>query len=272
MSEGYAVLDAHAYIDNCMSPSDRLAFEAATRRDAKLRARVEAWGAQNEAIRLAFGAAAHPRASVPPAVGRPSNENNAAPVSAPSRLAALAQPLRDRAPSRIDAPTGRATRWRARGLGLLVLSAGLVAFSGGPDDPRGALLERAGPALRAAAAFADTRLDFISDDPRAVAAWLAPRFARLDPERLKPPGWSLLGVRVVAGVNAAAALVLYEDALGGKAGLLLEPTDALPYLPEMGGRDADMTVFAGAADGYAYAAVGPNRSGVGALVPVLRED
>ncbi len=272
MSEGYAVLDAHPYVDNSLSPHDRLAFEAALRRDAKLRARVEAWGAQNEAIRLAFGAAARPRANVAPAIGRPSNENNVAPIAAPSRFAALAQPLRDRAQTRIETRPGVTRRWRPRALGSLALLAGLVAFSGGPEDPRGALLERAGPALRAAAAFADTRLDFISDDPRAIAAWLAPRFARLEPERLKPPGWSLLGVRIVAGVNAAAALVLYEDALGGKAGLLLEPTDALPYLPERGGRDADMTVIAGAADGFAYAAVGPNRSGVGALVPVRREN
>ncbi|MDE3177132.1 MAG: hypothetical protein KGM15_13605, partial [Pseudomonadota bacterium] len=165
-----------------------------------------------------------------------------------------------------------APRWPARLLAGLVLFAGLVGVAGGPDDPREALLERAGPALRTATAFADMRLDFTSDDPRAVAAWLAPRFARIEPKRLGPPGWSLLGVRIVAGVDSSAALVLYEDALGGKAGLLLEPTDALPDLPELGGRDADMTVIAGAADGFAYAAVGPNRSGVGALVPVRPED
>ena len=270
MSDGYAALDAHAYVDNCLSPADRIAFEAAMRRDAKLRARVDAWGAQNESIRLAFGSAPRPRVNAAPALGRPSNENTAAREPAPSRIAALAQPLRERAATQIAARP--AARWRLAALGGVAFVAGLVAFAGSPSDPRQALLERAGPALRAASAFADTRLDFISDDPIAISAWLAPRFARVDPRRLAPPGWSPLGVRIVAGVNAAAALVLFEDALGGRAGLLLEPTDALPELPEIGGRDADMTVIAGVADGFAYAAVGLNRSGVGALVPVAPED
>jgi anti-sigma factor RsiW len=271
MTEAYAILDAHAYVDNCLSPADRLTFEAAMRRDAKLRARVEAWSAQNDALRLAFGSASRPRANAAPALGRPSNENNAAPSPAPSRAPARAQPLRERGAAG-SASRGAAARLRSCALALLVFAAGLVAFAGGPDDPRVALMARAAPVLRAATAYADTRLDFISDDPRAISAWLAPRFARLDAKRLAPPGWSLLGVRIVAGVDSAAALVLYEDALGGKAGLLLEPTDALPDLAGIGGSDADMTVIAGAANGFAYAAVGPNRSGVGALVPVPRED
>ena len=81
MSDGFASLDAHAYVDNSLNAADRAAFEAAMRRDAELRARVDAWEAQNEAIRLAFGAAPRPRAA--PALGRPSNEN--APPSPPRR-------------------------------------------------------------------------------------------------------------------------------------------------------------------------------------------
>src|SRR5436305_13247269 len=99
MSEAYAILDAHAYVDNCLSPADRLNFEAVMRRDAKLRARVEAWGAQNEALRLAFGSASRPRANPAPALGRPSNENNVAPGPAPSRLPGAAQPARERTPA-----------------------------------------------------------------------------------------------------------------------------------------------------------------------------
>ncbi len=133
-------------------------------------------------------------------------------------------------------------------------------------------MRRADAALRAVAAFADARLDFVSDNPRAVAAWLGGRFARLDPKRLSPSGWSLIGVRVVPGVSSAAALVLYEDALGGRGGLLVEPTDALPDLPPVGGRNDDETILAGAGRGFAYAAVGPTRSGVGALIPVAAGD
>jgi hypothetical protein len=48
---------------------------------------------------------------------------------------------------------------------------------------------------------------------------------------------------------------------------MLEPTDALPDLPAIASRDADETAVAGVENGVAYAVVGPNRSGVGALAP-----
>jgi anti-sigma factor RsiW len=274
MSEAYASCDAHAYVDNCLSPADRAAFEAGLRRDAKLRARVEAWDAQNEAIRLAFGAAPRPRA-IAPTLARPSNENNVvpAPATPPSRIAALAQPLRERASAARSTLTARRTsHWRLGAVGGLAFAVGLLGLVDGPSDPREALLRRAGPALRATSAFADTRLDFASNDPRAVSAWLAPRFARLDAKRLAPPGWVLLGVRLVPGLVSAAALVLFEDALGGKAALILEPGDALPDLPPIGRHDPDQTVVAGATDGFIYAAVGPNHSGISALIPSAPRD
>lgn len=266
MSDGYASLDAHAYVDNSLSPAARGEFEAALRCDSKLRLRVEAWQAQNEAIRHAFSAAPKPRQAPP--LGRPSNENEAgakAPASRdlPSspRGRALATPAAKVAPR-------PSAGWRKAALSGVALAAGMTVFAGGPADPRLALMRRADAALRAAPAFAQTRLDLTSDDPGVVADWLGARFARLEPKRLSPPGWSLLGVRIVPGVASAAALVLYEDALGGRAALLVEPTDALPSLPPIGGRDADETILAGAERGFAYAAVGPTRSGIGALIPV----
>lgn len=227
------------------------------------------WEAQNEAIRLAFGGAPRSRQVSP--VGRPSNENNAAPKSAPPHKG---EPLRSGAPlpPRLAPAPGPIGRWRATALGGFVFAVAAVSFCGGPDDPRQALMRRADAALRSAAAFADTRLDFVSDDPNAVSAWLSARFARIDAKRLAPPGWSLLGVRVVAGLNSAAALVLYEDAVGGRAALMLTPTDGQPDLPPTGERDSDETILAGAAHGFAYAAVGPTRSGVGALIPVAFGD
>jgi anti-sigma factor RsiW len=258
MNDGYASLDAHAFVDNSLSPPDRAAFEAALRRDTKLRARVDAWEAQNEAVRLAFGAAARPRP--PAALGRPSNENNVVVKSA-----AEPRPLRGREAAPLAAPPGRRARWRAA-LGAFVLLAAAGSVAGGPVDPRPALMREADATLRTAA-FADTRLDFVSDDPRAVAAWLGGRFARIEPQRLKPVGWSLLGVRVMPGLGSAAALVLYEDALGGRAALVLTPTDGLPEWPPLTDRSADETIVAGATQGFAYAAVGPTRSGAGALVP-----
>jgi anti-sigma factor RsiW len=264
MSDGYASLDAHAFVDNSLSAPDRAAFEAALRRDAKLRARVEAWDAQNEAIRLAFGAAPRPRHS--PAIGRPSNENNAAGKAATARTPEP-RPLRGRAQIAPRLAPLRRAGWRKPALGAVALLAAAVSFAGGPVDPRPALMRQADATLRAAAAFADTKLDFVSDDPHAVAAWLGGRFARVEPQRLAPVGWSLLGVRVTPGPGSAAALVLYEDALGGRAALMLTPTDGLPDWPPLADRTADETIVAGATQGFAYTAVGPTRSGVSELIP-----
>jgi anti-sigma factor RsiW len=260
MSDGFASLDAHAYVDNSLNPADRAGFEAALRRDAKLRARVDAWEAQNEAIRLAFGAAPRPRA---PTLARPSNENAAKTPAA--RIAEL-KSVRPRPASEPAPMAQRASRWPQAVLGALVFVATMVAWAGGPPDPRAALMSRAETALRASG-FADMRLDLVSDDPRVLSAWLSSRFARLAPERLTAPGWSLIGARIVPGVDSAAALALYEDALGGRAGLVLEPTDALPDLPAIASRDADETTVAGIENGVAYAVVGPSHSGVAALVP-----
>jgi anti-sigma factor RsiW len=257
MSDGYGSPDAHAYVDNSLNPADRAAFEAAMRRDAKLRARVDAWEAQNEAVRLAFGAATRPR---PPALARPSNENGA-------KTTARISELKPRPAAEPAARSRPASRWPAALTGALAFAVGMVAAAGGPNDPRAALMAQAATALRASSAFADMRLDFASDDPRVLSAWLSSRFARLPAERFAAPGWSLIGARIVPGFDSAAALALFEDALGGRAALMLEPTDAMPDLPPQVRFDADQTEVAGVDKGVAYVAIGPRHSGVGALVP-----
>jgi len=266
MNDGYASPDAHAYVDNSLTPTERSAFEAALRRDNKLRARVEAWQAQNEAIRLAFGGAPKPRTAS--AFGRPSNENNppakagaGRDKSAPPRDNSSLAPAGAGAPRRSSIPAVTAA------IGVAAFLIPMLYFCGGPTDLREPLMQRAATALRASEPYADTRLDFASEDPRAVAAWLAPHFARLSPESLATPGLTLLGVRIVPGLDSAAALVIFEDAKGARAGLLLEPTDALPELPPIGRHDGDEIFVAGAENDFAYAAVGPERSGVAALIP-----
>ena len=105
MSDGAACLDAHAYVDHSLSPAERAKFEAALSRDGKLRARVEAWEAQNEAIRAAFGAA--PKARQAPPIGRPSNENEG---NAKTGARVASAPERERAPPALKTPP-RAARW-----------------------------------------------------------------------------------------------------------------------------------------------------------------
>jgi anti-sigma factor RsiW len=266
MNEGYASPDTHAYVDNSLTPTERSAFEAALRKDSKLRARVEAWQSQNEAIRLAFGGAPKLRSTT--AFGRPSNENN--PPAKAESVRGKSAPTRENgslAATAGAAPRRGSIRAVTATIGAAAFLVPMLYFCGGPPDPREPLMQRAATALRAADPYADTRLDFASEDPRAVSAWLAPRFARLPPEQLATPGLTLLGVRIVPGLDAAAALVLFEDAKGTRAALLLEPTDALPDLPPIGRRAGDEVLVAGAENDFAYAAVGPERSGVAALIP-----
>ena len=139
MSDGYASLDAHAYVDNSLSPADRAAFEAALRRDTKLRARVDAWEAQNEAIRLAFGAAPRPRHSpgARPPLQREQRRRQRPPRrEAPNRgrCAAAPQIAPRLAPSR-RGPLAHARRSAPSRSWLR-----LVSFAGGPVDPRAALM------------------------------------------------------------------------------------------------------------------------------------
>ena len=47
-------MDAHAYVDECLSREDRIAFEARLRDDPELRRQVDLWQAQNDAIRAAL--------------------------------------------------------------------------------------------------------------------------------------------------------------------------------------------------------------------------
>ena len=241
MSEGRRALDAHAYVDGCLNASERAAFEAAMSRDPRLRARVDAWRAQIEAMQVAFGAP--PRARPP--LTRPSNENS--------------PPVR---------PAARRPRARPAAVALAVLAFVGVAAAplGGPRDPRPALAARASAALRALSTRS-APLDFASEDPAAVANWLATHRPGLAGVKLRAPGWTLQGVRLVPGLADTAALVVFEDALGERGGLWLEPNDARADWANAYQASSDRIVVTGARGGLDFAAVGPRASAAAGLAP-----
>ena len=239
MNEGRRAIDAHAYVDGCLSVSERAAFEAAMSRDPRLRARVDAWRAQNEAMQVAFGAAPRARAPLP----RPSNGNSP--------------------PPRPVAPRPRPASLALAGLAFVGVAATPL---GGSVDPRPALGARAEAALRAVSTGA-TPLDFASNDAGAVGAWLAVHRPGLAGVRLQAPGWRLDGVRLAPGLVETAALVVFEDALGARAGLWLERNDARADWPAAVEAGADRIVVSGASGGLDFAAVGPRTSGAAALAP-----
>src|SRR6185437_16320332 len=65
--EARRLADLHAYVDDCLDPGERQAFEARMAQDPALARRAALWRAQNSAIRAAFdgeGARAFPIAAV----------------------------------------------------------------------------------------------------------------------------------------------------------------------------------------------------------------
>ncbi len=237
MTEAGRALDAHAYVDGCLAAGDRVAFEAAMARDSRLRARVVAWRSQNEAMQVAFGGVQRPRVPAPP-----SNENK----------------------PRVPVVRATALRWPSGALALAAFGILALLPSGGPVDPRAALAERAEAALRS---LARAPLDFTSSDPHAVAGWLAGRLPGLGDIPLHAPGWTLAGARLAPGLSDTAVLFVFEDAIGQRAGLLVERADAAPDWPRRIGRVGDMIAVSGVSGGLDYAAVGPRASGAAALAP-----
>jgi anti-sigma factor RsiW len=252
-------------------------FETRLRDDAELRRRVDLWLAQNEAIRIAFGAPARPRG--PLSLGRPGNDSMA-PRSAAEIVSRRASPI-DRsglAPAqsrRVDAqapaPRARFFAWPIRLAAVACLSALLlsVSNSGGPSDPRDPLMDAAISAYRAFGESASTPLDFATHDSAALGRWLAPRFvhAPLSGD-LRIPGWRLLGARVVSGVGSAAALILFQNEAGGeRAGLLIEPLDAPPDWAPASRNFGPIVLAARTQDSVGIAAVGRS---VGIVAAVMR--
>ena len=146
-------MDAHAYVDECLSREDRIAFEARLRDDPELRRQVDLWQAQNDAIRAAFRAP--PRARGPLSLGRPFHENVSPPAIDSRRAGAAATSSDAPAPPRANLAGERAANRASTNPGAPDLGAdatvgfdlvAVVGFAGA--QPRGRPAGRARPAHR----------------------------------------------------------------------------------------------------------------------------
>ncbi|MBV8661581.1 MAG: hypothetical protein JO107_00635, partial [Hyphomicrobiales bacterium] len=97
MTTGFGAVETFAYVDNCLTPAERRAFEARLRDDPQLRREVALWESQNAAIRSAYGAPAATPAAID--LGRNSNENQ------PARIAVSPHDRRASGPARTGEPT-----------------------------------------------------------------------------------------------------------------------------------------------------------------------
>lgn len=280
MTDRFATSDAHAYVDSCMNTADSRVFEARLREDVDLRRRIELWRAQNEAIRLAYGAPPRPRG--PLSLGRPANENptpRKTPEMASRQIGGLGRegapspPIRKNRqiePPRVAAPARRKSSRLGRGAAIAALSLGFLSLtaSGGPSDPRDSLMNAGAAAYRAFGAASSAPLDFTTHDARALAKWLSPKFGSGQISRgFDVPGWTLMGVRIVPGPSSAAAFIVFENEDRVRAGLLVEQLGAPPALEPLARRVGLIVLAARTERGAGIAAVGPS---VGVVASLMR--
>jgi anti-sigma factor RsiW len=276
VTNGLDAAEAFAYVDNCLEPAARRAFEARLRDSAELRRQIALWESQNSAIRAAYGAPVSARATLD--LGSVSNENLPvwmAPAAQIRRAGATVDrgeagvwPPRAEAVARRASPLAACRRW----LAVAALAAGLIVVgaSSEPPWPRDKLI---GAGLSAYRAFATSAaVEFRASDPETLTKWFAPQFARC---AVVPPIASneltLLGGRIAPGTTAAAAFVIYEDRRGERVGLMIEPFDApspsKPVLSRIAG--VSVAVWSDARRGFV--ATGPDREAVLTLIRLIEQ-
>jgi anti-sigma factor RsiW len=260
-----------AYVDDCLDPEARSAFEARLKADPELRREVAQWESQNRAIRAAFGAP--PRSALD--LGDASNENAVRHGGEAARSAAGAarpfgQARRQRAaaaPIAKPRPAGLGPSAR-RVAGAVALAAAIVWVGLPTLEPRppAALLDAGASAARA---LADLPVEFVAGDPAAIAQRLGPRLALAPP---LTPGLRLVGARLTPGWQATATLYLYEDPRGARVSLMIEPLDEIDAAPARRSDVDGLSVAAWTGAGYGFVAAARDGADVAALVAAAGAD
>jgi anti-sigma factor RsiW len=262
--EAWRIADLHAYVDDCLTPDERLAFEEQMAQDPALARRAALWRAQNSAIRTAFdgeGAKAFPisivrhqneafgRTRRSAAVsGKPSSEPRTQP-SSPTIADA------SRFSSKAAAPDAfrPSLLWR---LGLAALAVGLAVVwtPAATVVPAKRLGEAGVAAFQAFARPGIQPVEFETGDMTEAQAWLTPRLMHPVYLPATPSAVRLLGARIAPYPGAAAAFLIYKSQ-DGLVGLLIQSLDApatrAPQLVAADGRHA--AVWTWRSQGFALA-------------------
>ena len=266
-SAAEALAETLAYVDNCLAPAARRAFEARLGADAELRRNVARWQAQNRDIRCAFGAPAREALDL----GRATNENSLRRLSEPARRAdGGPRPLARRAPCRRRpcrprigagrrpiAPPGRSSGsrpWRRFGC----------------SPPRPASV-RSRPLRCSALALPQRALCprcRSSSRPATILASLSVWDRAWRRRRRPRPGCGCSARASRPGAEAAAALYVYEDARGERAALMVEPLDEIAPAPPRRGESGGFSAVAWTGAGYGFVAAAAEPDDVDALSEV----
>ena len=219
--EAGRLADLHAYVDDCLEPDERLAFEQQMAQDPALARRAALWRAQNSAIRTAFdgeGARAFPisivrhqnetfgRAARSGAAGaKPSGEQ-------PPRAALSAVAHTGRPSAKTIAPDAfrPSLLWR---LGVATLSF-CLAWVWAPAAtvvPAKRLGEAGVAAFQAFARPGVELVEFATSDTTEAQAWLTTQLTHPVYLPATPSALKLVGARIAPYPAASAAFLVYKS-------------------------------------------------------------
>jgi anti-sigma factor RsiW len=256
--ETWRLADLHGYVDDCMEPDERRAFERQMADDPALARRIALWRAQNSAIRSAFdgeGARAFPISIVhhqnespgkgrrPASAGGKTSREQATRPSSPGVAGASRHAAQTAAPAALRTSPS----WR---LALAALSVCLICIWS-PSRPLIAAegLGQAGvAAFRAFASPSVGPVEFASSDTAESQEWLTTRLSRSVYLPATPAAVDLIGARIAPSPAGAAAFLVYrsEQRLVGLLVLSLDaPITRAPEVLPVDGRYAAVWTWGG---------------------------
>ncbi len=233
--EAWRAADLHAYVDDCLEPDERLAFETQLEQDPALARQAAQWRAQNSAIRAAFdgeGARAFSISIVrhqnepfgrakrsAAAGGKPSSEP-------PTQASSLTVLDAARFSAKASAPDAfqRSLLWRL-GLAALSLFLACVWAPAATVVPGKRLAEAGVAAFQAFARPGVEPVEFATSEGTEAEAWLTARLGRPVHLPATPAAIRLMGARIAPYPGAPAAFLIYKSP-DGALGLLIRSLDA----------------------------------------------
>jgi anti-sigma factor RsiW len=233
--EAWRIADLHAYVDDCLEPDERLAFEQQMAQDPALARRASLWRAQNSAIRTAFDGE-RARAFSISIVGH-QNETlakagrSAAVGGKPSRE----HPTQPSSPRIADAPRFSAKTaatdalrpsllWRL-GLGTMFVCLACVWAPAATVFPARGLGEAGVAAFQAFARPGVDPVEFATTDRAEAQAWLTARLPHPVTVPATPSAIRLMGARIAPYPGSPAAFLVYKSQ-DRPVGLLIQFLDA----------------------------------------------
>jgi anti-sigma factor RsiW len=241
--EAWRIADLHAYVDGCLEPDARLAFEKQMAQDPALARRAAAWRAQNSAIRAAFdsegaktfsiSAVRHQNETL--AKGRrPATSGGKSPGEPPMRQPSPAIVDASRFSPRVIAPDAfqRLLLWRP-GLAALSLCLACIWAPAAAVVPAKRLGEAGVAAFQAFARPGVEAAEYATSDEAEAQRWLTTRLTHPVYLPPAPSAAKLVGARIAPYPGAPAAFLVYKSPQGA-LGLLIRDLDApAPKAPQL---------------------------------------